>query len=55
MCRSFQVRLSDGRQSRFFYWDDVPGRRTRRELLASEEALERARVFARPERDKDGI
>jgi hypothetical protein len=41
MSGSFEVRLSDGRQSRFFYWDAVPGRRTRRELLTSEEALER--------------
>ena len=40
-CGSFEVRFADGRESRFFYWDDVPGRRTRRELLTSEEALGR--------------
>jgi len=41
--------------SRFFYWDDVPGRRTRRELLTSEEALEQAKAFLRAERDRDGL
>ena len=54
MCGSFEVCFPDGRASRFFYWDDVPGRRTRRELLTSEEALERAKAFARAERDRDG-
>jgi hypothetical protein len=48
MCGSFEVRFPDGRKSRFFYWDVVPGRRTRRELLTGEEAL----AFARAERDK---
>jgi hypothetical protein len=23
-CGSFEVRFADGRESRFFYWDDVP-------------------------------
>src|SRR4029077_17241087 len=29
-CGSFEVRFSDGTPSKFFYWDDVPGRRLRR-------------------------
>ena len=24
-CGSFEVRFSDGRPSRFFYWDDIAG------------------------------
>jgi hypothetical protein len=39
----------------FFYFDDVPGRRLRPELLTSEQAMEQAKAFARAERDKDGI
>jgi hypothetical protein len=54
-CGSFEVRFSDGTESRFFYWDDAPGRRLRLEMLTSEKALEQAKAFARAERDKDGI
>jgi len=25
-CGSYEVRYSDGRPSRYFYWDDLPGR-----------------------------
>jgi hypothetical protein len=28
---SFEVRFPDGRESKFFYFDDVPGRRMRRD------------------------
>ena len=48
------VRFSDGRESRFFYFDDVLARRLRPELFTSEDALEQAKSFARTERDKDG-
>ena len=51
-CGSYEVRFSDGRESRFFYWDDAPGRRLRSELLSSEQARERAKAFVRAERDK---
>jgi hypothetical protein len=51
-CGSFEVRFSDGRPSKFFYWEDVPSRRLRPEQLTSEEALEQAKAFARAERDK---
>jgi hypothetical protein len=55
--RSYHAELSPknrGRpgESRFFYWDDVPGRRLRSQLLSSEQARERAKAFARAERDK---
>jgi hypothetical protein len=45
------VRFSDGRPSRFFYWDDQPGRRLRTDLLTSEEAEQRAKDVARREQD----
>jgi hypothetical protein len=48
---SFEVRFSDGRPSRFFYWDDQPGRRLRTDLLTSEEAEQRAKDVARREQD----
>jgi hypothetical protein len=37
-CGSFEVRFGDGRESRFFYWDDVPSRRLRPDQLTREEA-----------------
>ena len=46
------MRLGDGRESRFFYWDDVPSRRLRPDQLTREEALEQAKAFARAQRDK---
>jgi hypothetical protein len=53
-CGSFEVRFGDGRESRFFYWDDVAGRRLRPDQLTREEALEQAQAYARAERDKGG-
>jgi hypothetical protein len=50
---SFEVRFADGRKSRFFYFDDVPGRRLRPEILTREQALTQAKAFARSERDKN--
>jgi hypothetical protein len=49
---SYEVRFSDGRPSKHFYWDDVPDRRLGSDLLTSEEAGKRARAFAQAERDK---
>jgi hypothetical protein len=48
-CGSFEVK-SNGQPSRYFYFEDVPGRRLRSEQMTMEEALEAARVFARRER-----
>jgi hypothetical protein len=51
-CGSFEVRFSDGAPSKYFYWDDVPGRRLRPEKGDSKEALRQAKAFARAMRDK---
>jgi hypothetical protein len=50
-CGSFEVRI-EGNPSKYFYFDDVAGRRTRPEQMASEQALEQAKAFARAERDR---
>ena len=52
-CGSYEVCFPDGRQSRFIHFDDIPGRRLRPDLLASEQALEQAKALARAERDMD--
>lgn len=52
-CGSFEVRFGDGRASKFFYWDDVPARRLRPEILTSVVALMQAKGFARAMSDKD--
>ena len=49
---SFEVRFSDGRESKYFYFDDVLARRLRPDILTSEQALEAAKAFARGEREK---
>ena len=53
-CGCFEVRFSDGRPSTYFYWDDLPSRRLRPDLLTSEVALEQAKALARAERDRLG-
>jgi hypothetical protein len=50
-CGRFEVRFADGRESQFFYWDDISARRLRPETLGRETALERAKTFARAARD----
>ena len=52
-CGSFEVRFGDGRASKFFYWDDVPARRLRPEILTSVVALMQAKAFARAMSDRD--
>jgi len=49
---SCEVRFADGRPSVYFYWDDLPGRRLRPDLLTRSEAENRAKELARIERDK---
>ena len=46
-CGSFEVRFPDDRPSRFFYWDDLPGRRLKPATLDRETALEQAKALAR--------
>jgi hypothetical protein len=50
-CGSYEVQFSDGRPSRYFYWDDEASRRLRPELLAGHEAEQKAKACARAERD----
>ena len=52
MCGSFEVRFPGDRPSVYFYWDDLPSRRLRPEILSREQALEQAKSLARAERDK---
>ena len=51
-CGSYEVRFSDGRPSRYFYCDDLPGRRLRPDLLTSKEAEREAKMLAQGERDE---
>ena len=51
-CGSFEVCFSDGRPSKYFYWEDIPGRRLRPDQVSSDVALEQAKAFARAEQDK---
>jgi hypothetical protein len=50
-CGSFEVCFADGRVSQYFYFDDLPSRRLRPEMLTREQALEAAKALARAERD----
>lgn len=51
---SFEVRFSDGRASRYFYFDDEKSRRLRPEQVDEATAKEGAKAFARAERDELG-
>jgi hypothetical protein len=51
-CGSYEVRFPDRRPSKFFYWDDVPGRRMRPELVDSSVAEKDVKRFARAEQEK---
>ena len=51
-CGSYEVRYSDGRPSKYFCWEDIPGRHLRSDQLDSQQALEEAKAFARAERDR---
>jgi hypothetical protein len=54
-CSSYEVRFSDGRPSKYFYWEDIPGPRLRSDQLDSQQALEEAKAFARAERDRAAL
>ena len=51
-CGSYEVRYSDGRPSKYFYWEDIPGQRIRSDQVDRQQALEEAKTFARAERDR---
>jgi hypothetical protein len=50
-CGSYEVRYSDGRPSRYFYFDDLPSRRLDPNTLTSEQALKLAKAAAKAARD----
>jgi hypothetical protein len=49
LCGSFEVRFPDGRPCRYVYWDDIPGRRLRPDLMDSAAAMQAAKEMARTE------
>jgi len=51
-CGSYEVWFDDGRPSKFFYFDDLPNRRLRPDIMTKAQAAEAAQAFARAERDK---
>ena len=53
-CGSFEVRFPDGSPSRYFYWDDLPSRQLRPDLVDDETALKQAKTFARAQRERLG-
>jgi hypothetical protein len=48
---SYEVRFPDGRPSQYFYFEDLPGRRLRPDLVDRETALKAAQAYARAEQD----
>jgi hypothetical protein len=53
-CGSFEVQFPDGRESLFFYWDNIPARRLRRDMMDRDTAMETAKAVARAARDRSG-
>jgi hypothetical protein len=51
-CGSFEVRFPDGRPSKYFYRDDLPGRRLNPNTLDRATAEQAAKTLARAEQDK---
>ena len=51
---SYEVWFDDGRLSKFFYFDDLPNRRLRPDIMTKAQAAEAAQAFARAEQDKMG-
>ena len=45
-CGNFEVWFPDGRESQFFYWDDIPDRWLRPGVLDRETAREEAKARA---------
>jgi hypothetical protein len=49
---SYEVWFDNGRPSKFFYFDDLPNRRLRPDVMTKARAHDAAQAFARAERDK---
>jgi hypothetical protein len=52
LCGSYEVRFPDGRPSRYFYWDDIAGRRLRPDLVDGATARDEAQSLARSEQQR---
>jgi hypothetical protein len=48
-CGSYELRFPDGRPSRYFYFENLPSRRLRPELVEQAVAERVAKIFARAE------
>ena len=53
-CGSYEVKLPDGRPSKYFYFENLPGRRLRADRVERAVAEQDAKRFAREEQDKFG-
>ena len=51
-CGSYEVRFPDGRPSKYFYFENLPGRRLRPDRVEQAVAEQDAKRFAREEQDK---
>jgi hypothetical protein len=51
-CGSYEVRFPDGRPSRYFYFENLPSRRLRPDLVEQAIAEQDAKAFARAGQDK---
>jgi hypothetical protein len=52
--RQLRGQLCGPPRERILYWDDVPSRQIRPEMLTREQAMEQAKALARAEREKEG-
>jgi hypothetical protein len=51
---SYEVRYADGRESKFFYWDDSRSRRMKSKLATGKRAFAQARALLLAERNGSG-
>ena len=51
-CGSYEVRFPDGRPSKYFYFENLPSRRLRPDLVEQATAEQDAKRFARAEQDR---
>jgi hypothetical protein len=50
-CGSYEVWFHNGRPSKFFYFDDLPNRRLRPDIMTEAQAADAAQAFAGAERE----